>query len=202
MLEGMEPRLPADLKGPLGRYLVLLDRWNRTHALTALPPGERREELLLDAAALLPFLEGLPAGSRVADLGTGMGSPAVVLALARPDLEVLGVDASAKKLAFVRQVALELPVPNLKVVQGRLEDLAPLAADWGTAKALGALPSLAQWWGRHGRPGAPFFALKGPEWVEEGLPEGWRAEAHPYELPSRGRRMVVELRRTEAEARA
>jgi len=191
----MEPRLPSDLAGPLGRFLVLLDRWNRTHALTALPPGQRREELLVDAAALLPFLAGLPAGARVADLGTGMGSPAVVLALARPDLEVIGVDASLKKLAFLRQVAMELPIPNLKAVHGRLETLPPLEADWGTAKALGPLGPLVDWWARHGRTGSPFFALKGLDWAEERVPEGWIAKPHPYRLPTRGQRVVVELRR-------
>lgn len=190
----MEPRLPADLDTALGRFLDLLDRWNRTHALTGLPKGQRREELLLDAAVLLPFLEALPVGARVADLGTGMGCPAVVLALARPDLVVLAVDASTKKLAFVRQVALELPVPNLKPVLGRLEELPPLGADLGTAKALGSLGQLAGWWARHGKPGAPFLALKGPEWAQEALPSGWRAQPHPYALPTRGRRVMVELR--------
>lgn len=196
--KAMEPHLPSELAGPAGRYLVLLDRWNRTHALTALPPGQRREELLVDAAALLPFLAGLPAGARVVDLGTGMGSPAVVLALARPDLEVIGVDASMKKLAFLRQVAMELPIPNLKALHGRLETLPPLEADWGTAKALGPLASLVGWWARHGREGSPFFALKGADWVEERVPQGWTAQAHPYRLPTRGDRMVIELRQSPA----
>jgi len=194
----MELRLPPELAEPLGRFLLLLDRWNRTHALTALPPKERREELLLDAAALLPFLEGLPPGARVADLGTGMGSPAVVLALARPDLEVYGVDASAKKLAFLKQATMELPIPNLKAVHGRLESLPPLQVDWGTAKALGSLDLLSAWWARHGREGSPFFALKGVDWAEEGVPEGWTAIPHPYQLPTRGQRVIVELRRSQA----
>jgi 16S rRNA (guanine527-N7)-methyltransferase len=191
----MEPRLPSELSATLGRFLVLLDKWNRTHALTALPPGARREELLLDAAVLLPFLSHLPPGSRVVDLGTGMGSPAVVLALARPDLEVLGVDASLKKLAFLKQVAMELPIPNLRTVHGRLEDLPPLEADWGTAKALGSLGALAGWWARHGRPRSLFYALKGADWAGEHIPDGWTAVPHPYSLPSRGPRVVVELRR-------
>jgi 16S rRNA (guanine527-N7)-methyltransferase len=193
--EGMEPRLPAHLTATLRRYLVLLDRWNRTHALTSLPQAERWEELILDAAAILPFLAPLAPGCRVADLGTGMGCPAVVLALARPDLEVLAVDASAKKLAFVRQAALELPVPNLKAVQGRLEDLPSLEADLGTAKALGSLGQLTKWWFRHGKAGAPLLALKGPDWAGEPLPPGWEATPHPYALPTRGRRVVVALRR-------
>jgi len=196
----MDPRLPPEISATLDRFLALLDRWNRTHALTALPKRERREELLLDAAALLPFLATLPLGARVADLGTGMGTPAVVLALARPDLVVLAVDASAKKLAFVRQAARELPIPNLQAVQGRLQDLPALEADWGTAKALAPLGALAGWWARHGRPGAPFLALKGPQWrEEEDLPEGWLAIPHPYNLPTRGPRVVVELRRATAD---
>ncbi|WLT32657.1 16S rRNA (guanine(527)-N(7))-methyltransferase RsmG [Geothrix sp. PMB-07] len=194
----MEPRLPSDIQPALGRYLVLLDKWNRTHALTALPPGIRREELLQDASALLPFLAPLPAGARVVDFGTGMGSPAVVLALARPDLEILGVDASSKKMAFLRQVAMELPVPNLKAIHGRLEDLEPLQAHWGTAKALAPLGTLVGWWGRHGGPDAPFFALKGPDWADEPLPGGWLATPHPYVLPTRGHRVVVEVRASRA----
>ena len=192
----MHPSLPPELRLPLGRFLELLDRWNRTHALTSLPKEVRREELLLDAAVLLPFLATLPPGARVVDLGTGMGSPAVVLALARPDLKVIGVDAASKKMAFLRQVAMELPIPNLKVVQGRLEALPPLAADWGTAKARAPLGQLATWWGRHGRPGAPFLALKGPGWEGEALPPDWTAQAHPYTLPTRGQRVVVELHRS------
>lgn len=189
-------QLPAELNPPLGRFLVLLERWNRTHALTSLPTAARREELLLDASALLSFLAPLEPGARVADLGTGMGCPAVVLALARPDLTVLGIDASTKKLAFVRQVAMELPVPNLHTVHGRLELLPSLGADLGVAKALGSLSQLTAWWARHGRPGAPLLALKGPDWRLEALPEGWMVEAHPYELPTRGSRVVVVLRQT------
>jgi len=190
----MEIRLPANLSEPLSRFLLLLDRWNRTHSLTALPPAVRREELLLDATSLLSFLAPVPAGARVVDLGTGMGSPAVVLALARPDLQVLGVDASSKKLAFLRQVAMEIPIPNLQTIHGRLEDLPSLEADWGTAKALGSLDQLVGWWTRHGKQGAPFYALKGLDFATEGVPHGWSVTPHPYELPNRGQRVVVELR--------
>ena len=128
------------------------------------------------------------------DLGTGMGCPAVLLALSRPDLDIVGVDASKKKIAFVRQVALELSIPNLRLIHGRFEEVPPLEADWGTAKALAPLKMLAGWWQRHGRPGSPFYALKGEDWISEPLPSGWQAHPHPYCLPSRGNRVVVELR--------
>lgn len=185
------PRLPPGLEPFCLGFLDLLERWNRRQSLTALPPGARREELLLDAAALLPWLERLPPGARVADFGTGMGVPALVLAAARPDLEVAAVDRSTRKLAFVRQAALELGLANLRTHAGAAEDLPPLEADLGTAKAVGTLDLLLGWWARHGRPGAPFLALKGPSWREELPVPGWTCEAADYRLPTRGARVVV-----------
>jgi len=189
----MIPALPSALEAPLRAWLALLDRWNRTHALTALPLEARWEELVLDASALLPFLAELPAGSRVVDLGTGMGSPAVVLAMARPDLQILGLDASAKKLAFLRQSALELGIRNLEAVHGRFESIPPLTADLAVAKALAPLNQLADWWFRLSKAKAPLLALKGPGWELEAQPAGWRVEANPYALPTRGHRFVIRL---------
>jgi 16S rRNA (guanine527-N7)-methyltransferase len=183
------------LVAPLQGYLELLDRWNRIHALTSLPAAARWTELVLDSSALLSHLETLPPGSLVVDLGTGMGMPAVVLALARPDLNVLGVDSTRKKIAFLRQVALELGIRNLEPECARFEDLPCLEADVGVAKALAPLDRLLAWWDPLGKPGAPFLALKGPG--DPGPPpRGWKLTNHPYELPGRGARQVIEARRT------
>lgn len=186
----MTPLVPHRILPAVQAYLALLERWNARHALTALPPEARFEELIQDAAALLPHLDPLAPGDRVVDFGSGMGIPAVVLALARPDLAVVGLDKAGKKTAFMRQAALELGIANLQVATGRAEALPPLEASAGVAKAVGTLELLAGWWRRHGRPGAPFLALKGAEEARE-APAGVRMAVHPYELPTRGRRMVV-----------
>lgn len=185
----MQPSLPASLAATAQAFLDLLERWNQTHALTALPPESRFEELILDACALLPLLP--PGPGRVVDFGTGMGIPAVVLAAARPDLEVVALDKARKKVAFVRQAGLELGLANLRPIHGRAEDVPPLEADAGTAKAVGDLDLLLAWWRRHGRPGAPFLALKGAPGLLP--PAGWRLSRHPYHLPSRGERAVLRL---------
>ena len=121
-----------------------------------------------------------------------MGVPAVVLALARPDLIVIALDKSHKKIAFVRQAALELKITNLVPMAGRAEDLPPLGAQLGVAKAVGTLELLLGWWARHQAPGAPFLALKGPEGPQL-PPPGFSAKVHPYALPTRGQRVVIEL---------
>lgn len=195
----MHPTLPAPLQEPIARYLALLDQWSRTHALTSLEKEERFEELILDSMALLPFLAPLAAGSTVVDFGTGMGIPAVPIALARPDLTVVALDKSSKKIAFVRQAGLELHLANLAPRVGRAEQLPPLAAQAGVAKAVGTLDLLTGWWRRHGQPEAPLLALKGPQGPPETggnweAPAGFRLCLHPYQLPSRGQRVVVELR--------
>lgn len=187
----MEPTLPDWIKEPALRYLDLLDRWNRIHALTSLEKDARFEELVLDSATLIPFLDPLPAGAAVADFGTGMGIPAVVLALARPDLRIHALDGAGKKIAFVHQAALELGLPNLRPQACRVEALPPLGAALGVAKAVGSLELLAAWWRRHGAPGAPFLALKA---APEPAPAGFSVQTHPYRLPSRGERAVLELR--------
>ena len=191
----MTPSLDANLKIPLRSYLSLLDHWNRIHALTALPPAERWEELILDSAALLPHLAPLSAGSRIGDFGTGMGMPAILLALARPDLQILALDKSKKKLAFVRQASLELGLKNLQIHHGRFEAIPPLGLSAGVAKALAPLRDLMVWWERHGQPGAPFFALKSQDAGEHAAPPGWLLSETDYELPTRGKRRVVQMKK-------
>jgi 16S rRNA G527 N7-methylase RsmG len=197
----MTPQLPEYLMPFCQAFLKLLDRWNRRHALTGLAPGLRREELLLDSAVLLPWLLDLAPGSRVVDFGTGMGIPALLLAVARPDLPVFAVDRSRKKLAFVRQAALELGLPNLVISEGDAAKLPPLEATLGVAKAVGSLPLLLGWWERHGILGTPLLALKGPEWRENPLQSGWILRPHFYRLPTRGERVIVEARKMGAHGR-
>ncbi len=192
----MEPLLPDSARPACERFLGLLEHWNRTHALTALPQSARFEELILDSWALVPDLASLGPGETVVDFGTGMGIPAVVLAIARPDLRVVALDKSRKKIAFVRQVALELQLPSLEPVALRAEDLPPLGASLGVSKAVGSPALLAQWWVRHGRADAPLLLLKSEGWSQEELPgPGWSLRPRTYRLPTRGDRVILELRK-------
>lgn len=194
----MQPQCPTAIRPILDAYLLMLDRWNQVHALTALPPEARFEELILDSCALLPFLSGLKPGAQIMDFGTGMGIPSVVLAAAKPDLQVVALDKARKKMAFLQQVVRELKLTNLNPTLARSEDLPPVGATLGTAKAVGSLPLLLSWWERHGAPGAPLLALKGPEWRQEPqTPPGWSMTTHVYELPTKGERFILELTKRE-----
>jgi 16S rRNA (guanine527-N7)-methyltransferase len=60
---------------------------------------------------------------RLLDVGAGAGLPGVVIAICCPDIHVTCVDAVAKKMAFVQQVATELKLSNLKALHSRVEVL-------------------------------------------------------------------------------
>lgn len=65
---------------------------------------------------------------RILDVGSGGGLPGVVLAIARPDWAVDCVDTVAKKSSFIRQVAAELGLRNLRGLHSRVETLASAVA--------------------------------------------------------------------------
>jgi 16S rRNA (guanine527-N7)-methyltransferase len=94
----------------------------------------------------------------------------MVVAIARPDLEVHLLDATRKKTAFLRDVASELEVPVV-VHTGRAEELqrGPLGGsfDLATARAVAALDRLLPWAVPFLRDGGLFYALKGARWREE-----------------------------------
>ena len=69
-------------------------------------------------------------GLRVLDLGCGPGFPSIPLAIMRPDLSIVALDSTDKKVQFVAKSAEILQLSNLKAVTGRAE-----APD--TRKALG-----------------------------------------------------------------
>lgn len=102
-------------------YLALLAKWNRAYNLTSIPQSQWLTELLLDSLVALPHIHK----ARVLDVGTGAGLPGIPLAIARPDLRLTLLDSNGKKTRFIKQVAIDLQIPNLDVVQSRVEDFKP-----------------------------------------------------------------------------
>lgn len=94
-------------------------RWNRSIRLTAITaPEEVAVKHILDSLLLLRFS---PFPGRILDFGSGAGYPGIPLAVALPETQVVLLESSAKKGAFLSHAIRSLSLANADVVQGRLE---------------------------------------------------------------------------------
>jgi 16S rRNA (guanine527-N7)-methyltransferase len=101
-------RLTLDevLSSKLTVFLEILNHWNQKINLTSLTdPDEAIDRLLLEPVAAA---SALPRRSRLADLGSGGGSPAIPLALALEATALLMVESRSRKTAFLREAVREL----------------------------------------------------------------------------------------------
>jgi len=128
-------QVPPTLADRLTAFLELLFRWNRKINLTALRDlDDAIDRLLLEPLAALRHV---PHGAgRLIDLGSGGGSPAIPLALARVDLDLTMVETKARKAAFLREAVRVLELSSALVETSRYEDLLAGTGHRGTYTAL------------------------------------------------------------------
>lgn len=140
-------------------YLELLVKWNRAFNLSAIrEPEEMVSRHLLDSLAILPWITG----RRLLDVGSGAGLPGIPLALAKPELSVVLLDSNGKKTRFLRQVQLELKLPNVEVIEGRVEVCSPAEPfDMITARAFSQLKDFLQLTRPLLAPNGRWLAMKG-----------------------------------------
>ncbi len=104
----------------IARYLLLIEKWNRIHNLTAIRnPHDMLYQHVMDSLAVLPHISG----PQILDVGSGAGLPGIPIALARPDWQVLLVESNQKKASFLQQVKIELALQNVIVMIKRIEDV-------------------------------------------------------------------------------
>ena len=168
----------------LGAYLALLAKWNQVYNLTAVREEARMvSHHVLDSLAVLPYLRG----TRLLDVGSGGGLPGIPLAIARPELQVALIDSNQKKTAFLKQVAIELGLPNVEVVQQRVEEFAPPALyDTIISRAFADLGEFVTLSKHLLAPGGQFAAMKGIHPHEEiaQLPAGFKLQQRvPLAVP-------------------
>ena len=117
------------------------------------------ERHLLNSAGLLELLDD---GMSVADLGSGAGLPGLVLAIARPDLTVILIEALLRRSTFLEEAKEHLGLRNVVVRRARGEELhGKLEVDVVVARAVAPLDRLAGWALPLLRPGGRLLALKG-----------------------------------------
>ena len=154
-------------------YIAQLQRWNRTYNLTALrEPEQMLVQHLFDSLSVVnPVNQILDKNTvyepSIVDVGSGAGLPGVVLAILRPGWTIRCIDAVEKKMAFVRQMAGVLRLPNLHAVHARVETLPSFQADVVISRAFASLLDFATLAGPHVSQGGQLAAMKGREPLDE-----------------------------------
>lgn len=140
--------LDSSVLAALHQHYEELRRWNRSVSLVGPGTGVAVVERHYgESLAALPFLSA--GRGRLVDVGSGAGFPGLVLAIARPGLEVTLLEARQRKAAFLEWVAhrtgtrcrilcahLALPLPVELAEEIEFVTLRAVALDRGVLGAL------------------------------------------------------------------
>ena len=104
-----------------GIHAFELIKWTRKTNLTAISdPLEIAVKHFLDSIAPAPII---PPDISLLDIGSGGGFPGIPLKIMIPSLSVTLIDASRKKVSFLRHVIRMLGLDNIEACHVRVEDL-------------------------------------------------------------------------------
>jgi 16S rRNA (guanine527-N7)-methyltransferase len=161
----------------LKRYEEELIEWNQQLNLTAIDQPEKiRIKHFLDSLTCLKAMRDTPM-DRVVDVGAGAGFPGLPLKIVCPPMRLTLVESVGKKASFCQHVVDTLGLENVTVLAERAEVVGTLPEhreryDWALARAVAALPVLAEYLLPLVQIGGRVLAMKG---------ESGPAEAHASE---------------------
>ena len=153
-------------------YASMLREKNKVMNLTAVDDDNGiAMKHFIDSLTLCPYIrkEEEKAGKEalsLADIGTGAGFPGLPLKISMPELQVTLMDSLAKRLGFLKEVCDALSLEGVDLVHVRAEDGGRDKKyrerfDIVTARAVAALPVLAEYCLPFVKTGGVFLAMKG-----------------------------------------
>jgi len=166
------PQLKESTLQKLHRYQEELIRYNtKLNLIGRQTERDSDEQHFADCiSAGLLVLEHLePDCSSICDLGSGNGLPGLVLGILseelRPTLKVRLVDSDERKCEFLKQMGFSLPLPQVEVVNGRVEDLKDVPA--AITRGYASVSKVCLVCKDVFNVGGTIFHMKGSNWVRE-----------------------------------
>lgn len=166
----------------------LLRKWNKNvNLVSEQDEATIWERHIVDSLQLIPFFKEV---NKLADMGSGVGLPAVPLAIACPDIDVFAIEPKQKKAALMGELIREIRIPNLHVLSERVEKVFLSHMDVVCCRAFGEFNRDARLAYKMLKPGGLFMTFKGSE--ENTVPQGYeKVENFPYQLPNNPRKYFV-----------
>lgn len=141
------------------------------------------ERHLINCALMQEALGPVGTVGTLADVGSGAGLPGLVLALARPDIDITLIETMQRRVTWLEETledlaafadsltsdaAARIQFPSVIVIRARAEELhGELQFDVVTARAVAALDKLAKWTLPLARVGGRLVLLKGQSAQDE-----------------------------------
>ena len=168
-INDLESYIQDDFIDKFEKLTDIMIRQNQVMNVTALTIPEKI--IPLHYADCVKIAELIPQNARVLDVGCGGGFPTLPLAIVRPDLKIVGLDSTEKKIRYVQNTANELGL-CISTVAGRAEDLAKLpehreSYDVVVSRAVARLNILNELCLPFVTPGGCFIAMKGAAGSDE-----------------------------------
>jgi len=137
------PHLSEIQKNRFSRLFELYSTWNsRINVISRKDIEFLYEHHVLHSLSIAKFFKFVP-GTRIMDVGTGGGFPAIPLAIFFPETDFIAVDSIGKKIKVVEAITSELCLSNIKPVCIRAETI-DKKFDFVVSRAVSSLPALKQ----------------------------------------------------------
>jgi 16S rRNA (guanine527-N7)-methyltransferase len=165
------------------RFGAMLVRENANVNLTAITdPADVQTLHFADSLSVVPAVDdyvrliggdvAMLSTVRILDVGSGAGFPGLPLAIVRPRVAVTLLEATGKKVAFIRRVADDLGLDNVTALNFRAEEAAHHPTlrghmDIVLARAVARLPVLLEYCLPFVRPNGFVLALKAGDLSDE-----------------------------------
>ena len=178
-------------------YFQLVLKWNNhLHLTTILQPLAFAQYHIFESVFAESHL--LSDIHKIWDFGSGLGIPGIPLAILRPDLLVILVEANKKKAVFLKEVADALKLANLTILNQRFEFITEVGSEsCVTVRAIEQMNRLIPKILMVGKQGAQFLLFGSSETesvILRILPPNLKIQS--YLIPSSQNRFLISLIRS------
>lgn len=161
---GFGSMLSLDVSEVFFKLTEIMLQENEKFNLTAITDVDKI--ILNHYADCATLAKTLPKNAKIADIGCGAGFPTLPVAILRPDVTILAVDSTAKRISYVNNTASLLGLNNVTAVAMRAEDGGKNHEyrekyDIVTARAVAEMRVLVELCLPYAKVGGKFIAMKG-----------------------------------------